>query len=310
MRAWRWLGAGLLVVSLAACGKQEPAKQAAAPNPEEIAKVSEELFGRWQLARDSDIYKRIDWAKVGITEKELDIRFKRDGYLMFVAPEKVWGAMCRYEVTSGDTVEITGDASKGDPPRKKVKVQVQGETLTVIDEQNKVEKYARKKAAASGVRIKGLPLYDEPCAAALKSALEKHKDVTDVKTDVKARGVTFRIKDRDDATSAYQAEKDAGMSGEVEVLSAKGGTFTMLGPVIGAATPRKEVVFERMHACCPACQKAIAGAVKNAKVTFEGEGPTRTVKFTGDSLDGIAITNALRALGFDANERGATAKDK
>lgn len=332
----------LLTVSLCVgCGGKDPATPA--PNPQvnkepvkDPAKAGkpEELFpGKWTLAAETPKEQRIQWpfldpqpeggvriqtvrgfSTIGKSPEETPLmlmigaevkRGDRPGFFV--------GATVDFKFLDNETLELkhqvnTIGIAPPPPTFMKLKVKVTADELTLSDDKGHTEKYTRIKPVAAKVKVTGLPICCGECEEAVKKAFASAKDISNITVDLKEKSVSFTIADGEDSHSVYKGLEKAGMDGKTEINGKPLGTFSSVGQFIGTPPPPpKEITIKAVHACCGECQKLIADAVKGGKVTFEGDGPTKTVKITGDKLDRTAIQKALSEKGFRIGDWKETA---
>jgi len=156
------------------------------------------------------------------------------------------------------------------------------------------------KAAAdanltASAEVKGIGICCGKCAANVQEVLGKVDGVGAVTCDVDKHLVAFKAKDGKAATAAWDALKSAGYAGE---FTQEGGFQSPGMPLIMVPGKVKEVTIKNVHVCCGGCEKAIKGAIKDGEVSFEGSGPQKTVRITGNELDVNGVTGALWKAGY------------
>jgi len=137
--------------------------------------------------------------------------------------------------------------------------------------------------------------------AVLKADLEKVEGIFDVAIDRKTKIANLKVRDEKKLDQVCRAVQNAGMHGFFDVNGTQKLEFAPVGEALGGDTPKpvKEIVLKDVHACCPECQKAFTDLVGNAKVKFDGDGPTKTVMISGENLDKNKIILALWRAGFN-----------
>jgi hypothetical protein len=125
-----------------------------------------------------------------------------------------------------------------------------------------------------------------------------HRSGADVKAGQKTKTVKFTPKDDKAAPEVITAQVDGGFFGK----ATEGGKELK----IDAPTPKKGdkanvVTVKDVHVCCGACTNAINGIFKDAKVTYEGKGPQKTVRIEGNDLDRAEVLETLRNKGFNGS---------
>ncbi|MFO0969194.1 MAG: heavy-metal-associated domain-containing protein [Gemmataceae bacterium] len=147
-----------------------------------------------------------------------------------------------------------------------------------------------RESLAEKVTVKGPHICCKQCVRIAEGLLKDIDGVSEVKADIASKTVTFEAKDKKAAETAFKALIDGGFSGT---------SSTGLKPAAGPATGASDVVVvEKVHVCCGQCQKAIIALFKDAKVSFEGPGPQRTVRIEGTGLQHSAVWATLTKAGF------------
>lgn len=157
-------------------------------------------------------------------------------------------------------------------------------------------------------KVVRLSLYSEKCVETLKKALEKVEGLADLAIDLKTRTATFTLSDRVATADAFDALDRAGFTSFMDVdPSVRIMRFNNVGMVLGGGErpKEKEVVLKRVHVCCKECEEVITKLFKDAKVTFDGEGPTKTVKIEGKDLDANAVQQTMQQAGFNFETKNA-----
>jgi copper chaperone CopZ len=149
-------------------------------------------------------------------------------------------------------------------------------------------------ARADKVEVKGPHICCKQCINIAEGLLKKVDGVSDAKADVKSKTVTFTAADEKAAKAGVQALIEGGFFG----------TATCDGKALTFDVPKGEgkataVVVEKVHVCCGQCQKAITNLFKDAKVSYEGPSPQRTVRIEAADLDRAAVIETLRKAGFN-----------
>ncbi len=184
--------------------------------------------------------------------------------------------------------------------KKKIVIHILEDQLKIADDQGNVENYHRLPFLPAHIKITHLPLYSDSCTEILKKALAKVEGLSDLSIEYKGRTVTFKIKDENEKETVAAVIAQVGMCGATKINDEPWGFKP--GGVITGQPPSREIVLEGVHACCPECQKIISALLKGAKVTFEGDGPTKTVRIVGDLMDPDLIRQALGKAGFKVFE--------
>lgn len=149
----------------------------------------------------------------------------------------------------------------------------------------------------TSAEIKGIGVCCAKCEQRVKEVLGKVDGVGDVTCVVKDRQVTFKAKDGAAAVQGWEAVRKAGFAGAFKHDDANDKSFQIVGPPLTLGK-FDEITIKDVHVCCDGCEKAIKGVVKDAEVTFEGEGQQKTVKIKGKDLDFNAISGALWGAGY------------
>jgi copper chaperone CopZ len=148
------------------------------------------------------------------------------------------------------------------------------------------------------VEVKGPHLCCKQCVKVASEILKKVDGVADIKADPKTKAVSFTAKDDKAAQAGVKALFDGGFFGK----ATEGGKELK----VDAPAPKKGdkanvVTVKDVHVCCGACKKAIEGIFKDAKVSYEGNGPQRTVRIEGNDLDRAEVLETLRNKGFNGS---------
>lgn len=270
------------------------------------------LFGTWQLAKDNDKAKRLAWPvlkdEVAANETLYLKLFKGGLMVMGTTPDR--GVGMTFKMSDNNRVEITFAIFRNGipplpPPTLSLKAKVVGDDLTLSDDMGNQESYKRLPAKPVAIKIENLPLYSEKCAATLKEAFTKVPSVSRLVIDSKERSASLICRDEDESSDINDAIRSVGMDGSNATFNGKQSLRFWPSPETPGrnreAAMNKEIILDNVHACCAECQKVIAEQCKDAKVKFEGERPTRTLRISGDKLDAENILLRLRKAGFRVN---------
>jgi copper chaperone CopZ len=154
------------------------------------------------------------------------------------------------------------------------------------------------QAIADSVEVKGPHICCQQCVNVVGKILAKVEGVSDAKADQATKTVTFTAKDEKAAKAGVKALFDGGLFG---AATSDGKELKL-----DVSTPTKGVkadviVVKDVHVCCGQCQKGIAKVFKDAKITYEGKGPQRTVRIESPGLESSSVLEALRKAGFNGN---------
>ena len=154
------------------------------------------------------------------------------------------------------------------------------------------------QAVADSVEVKGPHICCKQCVDIVTKILDKVDGVSEISADAKTKTVKFTAKDEKAAKAGLKAIVDGGFFG-----SAISGGKELPSPVDAPAKGDKAdvVVVKDVHVCCGACQKAIAKVFKDAKITYEGKGPQRTVRIELPGQEPGSVVEALRKAGFNGS---------
>jgi hypothetical protein len=142
--------------------------------------------------------------------------------------------------------------------------------------------------------VKGPHLCCAQCEKAALATLAKVDGISEVKCDRPNKTVSFTAKDTDAAKKAWDALYEAGFAG---TLTVDGKTT---GKKVGSSSDKvNEVTFDKVHACCGQCVKALNALFPDAKVTVTGKGAQRTVTIAGKDLNPSTVLNTLNNSGFN-----------
>lgn len=151
-------------------------------------------------------------------------------------------------------------------------------------------------AFASNVEVKGAHICCAQCVKVVAKILSGVDGVSDVKSDVKTKTVTFTAKNAAAAKAGFKALTDGGFFGTAtedgKALKADVAPVTKSEKV-------NSITVKNVHVCCGLCQKAVKATFPDAKVGFEGDGAQRTVTIEGTGLERSAVIDALRKAGFN-----------
>jgi copper chaperone CopZ len=149
---------------------------------------------------------------------------------------------------------------------------------------------------ADKVEVKGPHICCPQCVNVAQGLLAKIDGVSDAVADAKTKTVTFTAKDAAATKAGIDALIKGGFSG---TATSDGKEVKVALPAIEKGDKVAAVVVKDVHVCCGACQNAIKGAFKGAKVSFEGKGPQRTVTIEGGDLYRGSVLETLRSKGFN-----------
>ncbi len=153
-------------------------------------------------------------------------------------------------------------------------------------------------ATADSVEVKGPHICCQQCVNVVGKLLGKVDGVSDVKADSKTKMVTFTAKDEKAAKAGLKALIDGGLFGS----ATSDGKELKVDVAVPAKGDKADVVVVKdVHVCCGACQNGIKGTFKDAKISFEGKGPQRTVRIEGAGLEPGGVIEALRKAGFNGS---------
>jgi copper chaperone CopZ len=150
--------------------------------------------------------------------------------------------------------------------------------------------------ATSTVEVKGPHICCKQCVRVVGEILGKVDGVSNVKADIKTKTVTFTAANDQAAKAGAQALVKGGFFG----TATQGGKAITLGKTAPGEGGKADVVTVKdVHVCCGACQNAINKLFKDAKVSYTGKGPQRTVRIQGANLQATEVLEALRKSGFN-----------
>lgn len=142
------------------------------------------------------------------------------------------------------------------------------------------------------------------CVTAAEEALGKVQGLTDISVDKDARTISFKAADTRTARQGVRALNRAGFGGEASV---DGKAMKPPAANVEKGTKANEVKLTRVHLCCPACVKAVEGALSKvegvAAVTCDKEKGSCTA--TGKDVEVLAVLEALQKAGFNGTIPGA-----
>jgi copper chaperone CopZ len=142
--------------------------------------------------------------------------------------------------------------------------------------------------------VKGPHICCQNCENAVGVILAKVDGISEVKCDRKSKSVTFTAKDAKAANAAWDALYAGGFAG---TLTFDGATDARA--VKATNDKNDELKFDKVHACCGQCIKALGALFPDAKVSVTGKGAQRLVTISGKDLDAGATLNALNGAGFN-----------
>ena len=150
--------------------------------------------------------------------------------------------------------------------------------------------------AGGKAEVKGPHICCAQCVRVVNAILKDVPGVSDVTPDSKTKSVTFKAGDAKAAQAGVKALVDGGFFGSA-TLDGKEIQVDVPAPRRGEKSAT--VTVKDVHVCCGSCQKAINALFKDAKVTYEGKGPQRTVRIAGTDLDAGEVLTNLRKAGFN-----------
>ena len=152
------------------------------------------------------------------------------------------------------------------------------------------------QAAADSVEVKGPHICCKQCVTVVGKILDKVEGVSDVSADAKTKTVKFTATNAASAKAGFKALLDGGFNATAK---ADGKELKIELPPAKTGDKADKVVVKDVHVCCGQCQNAINAMFKDAKVTYSGKGPQRTVTVDGAGLDRGGVLQALRKGGFN-----------
>jgi copper chaperone CopZ len=148
------------------------------------------------------------------------------------------------------------------------------------------------------VEVKGPHICCKTCINVVGKILGKVDGVSEVVADSKTKTVTFTAKDTSAAKAGFKALIDGGFFGSATLE----GKELKSGVAAAKKGEKADVVTVKdVHVCCGQCQKAINKIFPDAKVTYDGTGPQKSVRIAGSSLEPGAVLEALRNAGFNGS---------
>jgi periplasmic mercuric ion binding protein len=156
--------------------------------------------------------------------------------------------------------------------------------------------FGLSQARADKVELKDTHLCCGNCVKAVGETLKKVDGVSDANCDQKARTVTFTAKDEKVAGAALKALADAGFYGSA---TKDGKEFKVEVAEVKKGTKADTVTVTDVHVCCGMCKQGVAKALKDLKISYDGDGAQKSVKVEGKDLDKADIIDALRKAGFN-----------
>jgi|SRR5581483_9148814 len=145
------------------------------------------------------------------------------------------------------------------------------------------------------VEVKGPHICCGQCVKVAEGLLAKIDGVSGAKADQAGKTVTFTAKDENAAKAGVKALIDGGFYGKA---MAGDKVIKVDVPALKKGSKANVVVVKDVHVCCGACQKAINKIFAEAKVSYEGKGPQRTVRIEGTGLDPAVVIQTLHKTGF------------
>jgi copper chaperone CopZ len=155
-------------------------------------------------------------------------------------------------------------------------------------------------ADAAKVEVKGPHICCKQCVRVVGSILEKVNGVSDVVADAKTKTVTFTATDEAAAQAGVKALIDGGFFGKA---TQDGKDLASGAAPLPKGAKADRVTFTDVHVCCGQCQNAINKLFKDAKVTYDGPGPQKSVQVSGRDLEPAAVLDALRKAGFNGSAK-------
>ncbi len=152
--------------------------------------------------------------------------------------------------------------------------------------------------AASTVEVKGPHVCCKQCVRVVGDILAKVDGVSNVKAEAKTKMVTFTAANDQAAKAGVQALIKGGFFGSA---TQGGKAIAVEAPAAAKGGKTDVVIVKDVHVCCGACQNAINKLFQDAKVSYTGKGPQRTVRIQGTNLDAGEVLEALHKGGFNGN---------
>jgi periplasmic mercuric ion binding protein len=147
------------------------------------------------------------------------------------------------------------------------------------------------------------------CVSGIEEALGKVEGLTDISIDKDSKTISFQAADKMTARRGLRALNRAGFGGEAKV---DGKLVKPPAANVEKGTKADEVKLTRLHLCCPACTKAVEGAVSKVdgvtSVTCDEEKGTCTA--TGKDVEVLAVIEALQKAGFNGTLPGKKGQPK
>jgi len=154
------------------------------------------------------------------------------------------------------------------------------------------------EAGTNKVEVKGPHICCKQCVNVVGSILGKVEGVANVTADTKTKTVTFTATNDQAAKAGVQALIKGGFFG---TATQGGKAISVEAPAAVKAEKADVVTVKEVHVCCGACQKAINKLFKDAKVSYSGKSPQRTVRIEGTGLDTGEVLEALHKAGFNGS---------
>lgn len=150
---------------------------------------------------------------------------------------------------------------------------------------------------AAKVEVKGPHICCKRCVKVAVGLLEKVDGVSDAAADIKTKTVTFTAKNKEAAAAGIQALLDGGFFGTPSIDGEQG---VFARPTVpGAGEKRDVVTIKGVHVCCGQCETGVNKLFSDAKVSFDGPGPQKTVRIEGANRTVGAVLEALQKGGFN-----------
>jgi copper chaperone CopZ len=145
------------------------------------------------------------------------------------------------------------------------------------------------------VEVKGPHICCPQCVKVVGQILKKVDGVSDVKADRESKTVTFTAKDDNAAKAGFVALIEGGFYGKA---TADGKELKSGLTAYKKGTKADVITVKDVHVCCGACQKAITAIFTDAKVSYTGKGPQKTVRIEGKDLEAAQVIRSLHKTGF------------
>jgi len=145
---------------------------------------------------------------------------------------------------------------------------------------------------AAKCQVVGLHLCCPQCEKAVNAVLTKAK-VDKIEVDRKGKSASFEAEPAA-CEKAVQALYKAGFACKSTI---NGKEYAVAAPTIPDL--KEEITVKDVHICCGACQTAVKGLFKDAKVTVTGKGAQRDLTVAGTGLTAAQVMQALNKAGFN-----------